>query len=381
MREPDMAASSRRIGLIVNPIAGMGGAVALKGTDGAEVLARARALGAEPKAAARAARTLHKLAGAAPSAEILTIAGIMGEAIAEAAGVAHRLISWKPGSITIARDTSEAAREMQALGVALILFAGGDGTAQDILAAVGDAVPILGIPCGVKMHSAVFAVSPEAAGQLAAVVVREDASRIAWREGEVMDVDEDAVRAGRLSARLYGYARVPFERSLLQGPKAGGLPEDAALEALAAEIAAELQKGVIYILGPGSTTKRILKHLGLEGTLLGVDAVLDRELTGRDLTEDKLAALVRGRPARIIVSVVGGQGHIFGRGNQQIGPSIIREVGRDNIVVLASQAKLLTLAANRLLVDTGDPATDRLLAGFIRVRIGPSRSTLIRVAC
>ncbi|HXQ40248.1 MAG TPA: ATP-NAD kinase family protein [Candidatus Udaeobacter sp.] len=375
-----MAASSRRIGLIVNPIAGMGGSVALKGTDGAEALAHAQALGAEPKAEARTARALRKLAGAASFAELVTVAGVMGEAVAEAAGLPHALVAWKPGSITTAADTREAAREMKALGVALILFAGGDGTARDILAAVGDAVPILGIPCGVKMHSAVFAVSPEAAGQLAALVAREDASRITWREGEVMDVDEDAVRAGRLSARLYGYARIPFERSLVQGPKARGLPEDAALEALAAEIAAELQKGVLYILGPGSTTKRILKHLGLEGTLLGVDAVLDRELAGRDLTEEKLAALLRGRPARIIVSVVGGQGHIFGRGNQQIGPSIIREVGRDNIVVLASQAKLLTIAGNRLLADTGDPATDRLLAGFIRVRIGPSRSTLMRVA-
>ena len=379
MREPDMAASSRRIGLIVNPIAGMGGSVALKGTDGAEALARARALGAEPKAEARAARALRKLAAAAPSAELVTIAGVMGEAAAESAGLAHRLIAWKPGSITTAADTREAAREMNALGVALILFAGGDGTARDILEVVGEAAPILGIPCGVKMHSAVFAVSPEAAGQLAALVARDDEGKIAWREGEVMDVDEDAVRAGRLSARLHGYARIPFERNLLQGPKVGGLPEDAALEALAGEIAEEMEKGVLYVLGPGSTTKRILKHLGLDGTLLGVDAVLDRKLVGRDLTDKALAALLRGRPARIIVSVVGGQGYIFGRGNQQIGPCVIREVGRDNIVVLASQAKLLTLAGNRLMADTGDPAVDRLLAGFIRVRIGPSRSTLMRV--
>jgi len=379
MREPDMAASSRRIGLIVNPIAGMGGSVALKGTDGAQALARARALGAEPKAEARAARALRKLAAAAPSAELVTIAGVMGEAAAESAGLAHRLIAWKRGSITTAADTREAAREMNALGVALILFAGGDGTARDILEAVGEAVPILGIPCGVKMHSAVFAVSPEAAGQLAALIARDDEGKIAWREGEVMDVDEDAVRAGRLSARLHGYARIPFERNLLQGPKVGGLPEDAALEALAGEIAEEMEQGVLYVLGPGSTTKRILKHLGLDGTLLGVDAVLDRKLVGRDLTDKALAALLRGRPARIVVSVVGGQGYIFGRGNQQIGPCVIREIGRDNIVVLASQAKLLTLAGNRLMADTGDPAVDRLLAGFIRVRIGPSRSTLMRV--
>src|SRR5579871_2811975 len=304
MREPDMAASSRKIGLIVNPIAGMGGGVALKGTDGAEALALARARGAEPRAEARTVRALRRLAGSAPSAELVTVAGVMGETAAKAAGLSHDRVAWRPGSTTTAADTSEATREMKALGVGLILFAGGDGTARDILAAVGDAVPILGIPCGVKMHSAVFAVSPEAAGQLAALVAGDDAGRFAWREGEVMDVDEDAVRAGRLSARLHGYARFPFERNLVQGPKAGGLPEDAALEALAAEIAEDMQKGVLYILGPGSTTKRILKHLALEGTLLGVDAVLDRELAGRDLTEEKLAPLLRGRRTQIIVSVV-----------------------------------------------------------------------------
>src|SRR5579863_667182 len=216
MREPDMAASSRRIGLIVNPIAGMGGSVALKGTDGAEALALARALRAEPRAEARTARALRRLAAAAPSAELVTVAGAMGEAAAEAAGLPRDLVTWRPGLNTTAADTREAAREMRALGVGLILFAGGDGTARDILAAVGDALPILGIPCGVKMHSAVFAVSPEAAGQLAALAAGDDAGRFAWREGEVMDVDEDAIRAGRLSVRLHGYARIPFERNLLQ---------------------------------------------------------------------------------------------------------------------------------------------------------------------
>jgi predicted polyphosphate/ATP-dependent NAD kinase len=379
MREPDMAASLRRIGLIVNPIAGMGGSVALKGTDGAVVLARARTLGAEPKAETRAVRAVVRLAAAAPAAGLVTIAGTMGERAAAAAGLAYRLMDRRPGPVTTAADTREAAREMKTMEVALVLFAGGDGTARDIFEAVGKTVPILGIPCGVKMHSAVFAVSPEAAGQLAAVVAGDEGGKVRWREGEIMDVDEDALRAGRLSARFHGYARVPFERNLLQGPKAGGLPEDAALEALAAEIAGEMEEGVLYLLGPGSTTKRILKYLGLDGTLLGVDAILDRKLVGRDLTDREVAALVHTRLAKIIVGVVGGQGHIFGRGNQQIGPAIIRAVGRDNIIVLASQTKLLTLAGNRLLADTGDPAVDRLLAGFMRVRIGPSRSTLMRV--
>ena len=240
-------------------------------------------------------------------------------------------------------------------------------------------MPILGIPSGVKMHSAVFAVSPEAAGQLATLVAQDRDGKIAYREAEVMDVDEEAVRAGRLSARLFGYVRVPFERTLLQGAKAGGMPEDAALDGVTAEIARELEPGDTYLFAPGSTTKRILGHLGLEGTLLGVDAVRDGKIVGKDLSGREVAALTGGGPVKIVVSVVGGQGYIFGRGNQQIGPSVIRSVGRDNITVVASQAKLLALPGNRLLVDTGDPSVDRLLCGFIRVRTGPKRSTLMRV--
>jgi predicted polyphosphate/ATP-dependent NAD kinase len=375
-----MPASTRSIGLIVNPIAGMGGPVALKGTDGTEVLARARALGATPTAGTRAERALAKLAASKPPVELVAPAGLMGELPARRAGLIPALLDHRPGPATTAEDSRIAAREMKRRGVALILFAGGDGTARDILAEVGEDVPMLGIPCGVKMHSAIFAVSPEAAGQLAAAVAA-DGEELAWREAEVMDIDEETVRAGRLSPRLFGYARMPFERALVQGPKSAGLSEDAALEALAAEIAGEMQPGVAYNLGPGSTTKRILKQLGLEGTLLGVDAVRDRKLIGRDIDGRAVEALIAEGPAKILVSVVGGQGYIFGRGNQQLGPAALRKLGRDNIVVLASQAKLLALAENRLLADTGDPVLDRALCGFIRVRIGPSRSTLMRLAC
>ena len=376
-----MPANPRSIGLIVNPIAGMGGPVALKGTDGSEVLARARALGAMPTAPARAERALAKLTAARPPVELLVPAGPMGELPARQAGLKPLLLDHRPGPATTAEDSRIAAREMKRRGVALILFAGGDGTARDILAEVGEAVPMLGIPCGVKMHSAVFAVSPEAAGQLAAAVAAEGEGKLAWREAEVMDIDEEAVRVGRLSPRLFGYARMPFERALVQGPKSAGLSEDAALEALAAEIASEMQPDVAYIIGPGSTTKRILKQLGLEGTLLGVDAVRDRKLIGKDIDARAVEVLVGEGPARILVSVVGGQGYIFGRGNQQLSPAALSRIGRDNIIVLASQAKLLALAENRLLADTGDPALDRALSGFIRVRIGPSRSTLMRLAC
>ncbi len=377
----DRTASPRppSIGLIVNPIAGMGGPVALKGTDGAAVLARARAMGAAPLASPRALRALTKLRASAPAAELVSVAGAMGGDAATAAGFGSALISHVAPAETTAEDTRAAARELLRRNVGLILFAGGDGTARDIQEIVGDRVPLLGIPCGVKMHSAVFAISPEAAGQLAAVFVNEP-QKLAWREGEVMDVDEEALRAGRVSARLFGYARVPVERNLVQGPKMASLGEDAALEALAAQIAGQLERDTIYLFGPGHSTKLVLKHLGLSGTLLGVDAVRNGKLLGRDLTAAQVDDIISGTRARIVVSVIGGQGYIFGRGNQQFTPAAIRGVGRDNIIVMASQAKLLSLGQNRLLVDTGDPALDLALAGFIRVEIGPSRSTMMRIA-
>jgi predicted polyphosphate/ATP-dependent NAD kinase len=368
-----------KIGLIVNPVAGMGGSVGLKGTDGRDILARARALGAEPMAPERASRALHRLATAAAAAELITSPGVMGGDVARQAGLAFTPLAGRPAATTAA-DTRAVAQELRTRGAALILFAGGDGTARDILDAVGDAVPMLGIPSGVKMHSAVFAISPEAAGQLAALVATDRGGKISTREAEIMDIDEEAMRTGRVSARLHGYGRVPFERHMVQSAKAGGIAEDAALDGVCREIAAEMRPGVVYILGPGTTTQRILGHLGLAGTLLGVDAVRDGKMLGLDLAGEQVAELVRGRPAQIIVSVIGGQGYIFGRGNQQIGPGVIRAVGRDNLIVVATQRKLASLEGARLLADTGDRALDEELQGYIRVRTGLGQSAMMRLA-
>lgn len=368
------------IGLIVNPIAGMGGGVALKGTDGADTLAKARAAGAIPQAPDRARRALERLAlRAKPDIKVHTPSGPMGADVARRAGLAVSPLDISPPAATTAADTRDAAAELMRHNVALILFAGGDGTARDILDVVGDRVPVLGLPAGVKMQSAVFAVSPEAAGELVALMARGPAEKISFRAAEVLDIDEAAIRAGRISARLFGYARIPFERSLVQSPKSSEASEESVIDALGREIAEEMAPGRLYILGPGTTTSRVLHHLGLEGTLLGVDAVLDRALVGRDLDSRALERLVARRPASLILGVVGGQGFIFGRGNQQISAPVVRAVGRDHIVLLATQRKITSLGENLLRVDTGDPAVDAMLAGYVRVRIAAGRSTMMRV--
>jgi predicted polyphosphate/ATP-dependent NAD kinase len=362
----------------------MGGSVALKGTDGPAIMARARALGARPSAAARAGRALARLAaGAGPSVRILAAPGPMGAEIARGAGLAVEETGQGLAKATTAADSMAAAEAMRRAKVDLILFAGGDGTARDILSVVGDSLPMLGLPAGVKMRSSLFATSPEAAGELLALMAVGDVGRITFRTAEVLDIDEAGLREGRLSARLYGYARVPDERRLVQSPKSGEESEDATLDSLCREVAEEMRAesaaGIVHLLGPGTTTAQVMRHLGLEGSLLGVDAVQGGCLLGRDLSARDLAALVEGRPLRIILAVIGGQGFIFGRGNQQIDAALIRAAGRDNILLLASQRKLLGLGSNRLFADTGDRAVDAMLAGYIRVRIGPGRATLMRI--
>ena len=339
---PHTATPHRRIGLIVNPVAGLGGRVGLKGTDGAATQARARALGAVPRAEERAARTIARLDGID-----IDVA--------------------RPAS---AAGTQAAARQMMQRGVDLLLFAGGDGTARDVLAAVGPNLPVLGIPAGVKMRSGVFAASPEAAADVAIEFLRDDAeARLC--DAEVVDLDEQALRDDRLEGALYGYLRVPVARERVLGAKRNAAAGDAALGALCDEIAVELRHGTA-ILGPGTTTARILAALGIEGTLLGVDVVRDGALLLHDAGEAELLAVAP--PFGIVVGIVGGQGVLFGRGNQPISAGVIRRAGP--ITVVASLAKIQSLT---LRVDTGDRAVDASLAGYRRVRYAPSMSALLKI--
>lgn len=369
----------KRLGLIINPISGMGGAVGLHGTDGTEVLAEARARGAKGEAVARARRALASLATAAPGASVIVAGGPMGGDAATGLALDVETLPLKVGAETTARDTVAAAEALVTRDVDLILFAGGDGTARDIAAVAGLGVPLLGIPTGVKMQSGVFATSPEAAGRIAGELVA-GGGRVGFRKVEIMDIDEDARRRGRLGARLYGYVRAPHVRHLLQAAKSAPvLSDDAALAAACREVAEGLASDVTWLIGPGTTAKQVLAALGETGTLLGVDAVQAGRVVGRDLSERDSLALVGDGPVGIVVGVTGGQGFLFGRGNQQIGAELIRRAFPGRLVVLASEGKLAALPGPRLFVDTGDPALDRAMTGFVRVHTGPRRTTLMRL--
>lgn len=378
-----VGAPRRRLGLVVNPIAGMGGRVALKGTDGPAAVRAARRLGAQEVAPERARRALERLAAAGPAVHVVAAPGVMGADLARAAGLeVESTGALPPERETCPADTRNAVAEMRERGVDLLLFAGGDGTARDILDTIGADLPLLGVPTGVKMHSGVFAASPVAAGAAAAAYLRSpDPDGLA--DAEIADVDEEAAREDRVATRLYGAVRVPRQPAFVVGPKAAS-GADAGVEALAAEIARSLPPGRLTLLGPGTTTAAILGHLGLRGTLLGVDAVRDGELVGRDLDEAGLLALLDGedeQPAPVlIVGVVGGQGALFGRGNQQLSPAVLRRIGRDRIQVVAAADKLHRLDPPRLRVDTGDEALDAELSGYVRVHVAPGRTIVMKVS-
>ncbi len=372
--------AQRLIGFLVNPVAGMGGSVGLKGSDGPQTLQEARRRGAEPVAGPRAQRALHAMRQEGFDGPLLAAAGAMGADAAMAEGFAAEAMG-KASATTTAEDTIAVTRLMRAAGAELILFAGGDGTARDVHVAIGEEVAMLGIPTGVKMHSGVFATGPEAAGRLAARFASPQGERMELRRAEIMDIDEDALRGGRLSARLHGYGRVPFERRMLQAAKrSSAADDDVAIAAAAREIAQTLVPGTAYVVGPGHTAKQVLVALGLSTGVLGVDLLIDGRLAGADLGEADILRLAGTRPLRIIVGVTGGQGFVFGRGNQPISPAVIARAGSSGLTIIAGAGKLAGLAEPRLLVDTGDPALDAAIAGYRRIVTGAGEETVMRLA-
>ena len=368
----------KRLGLIVNPIAGMGGRVGLKGSDGSETLRRAKELGATETSPARASEALKHIVSIKDRIELFTYPREMGEDEARSAGLEPKVIGAINTNETTSADTRAAATEMANLGVDLLLFAGGDGTARDICEAIDSKVTALGIPSGVKIHSAVYAVSPAAAGTLAAKYLRGEVTSV--QQSEVMDIDEEAFRENRLSARLYGYLRVPVEESYMQGSKEASLvQEDENLKAIAEDLSEAMDQETIYVLGPGSTLGGVAEHLGLDKTLLGVDVIKARKIIAADVNEKQLLELVKGKKAKIIVTIIGGQGFVFGRGNQQISPQVIHAIGKENIVIAATPAKLATLRGRPLLVDTGSAKLDEELSGYVRVVTDYGRRVVYRI--
>lgn len=354
-----------KLGFIVNPIAGMGGKVGLKGTDGLEVLEKARSLGAVPESPKKAKLALECLLPLKDKLQIFTYPGKMGQDEAIEVGFNPIVIGEIADELN-PKNTEEAARKMVEEEVDLILFAGGDGTARNIFNAVGTSVPVIGIPAGVKIHSGVYANYPKAAGDVALHYLQADDRET--KEAEVMDIDEEAFREGVVTARLYGYVNIPLEEELIQTTKSGGLgSEEDALEGITNTIIENMESDIFYIVGSGTSIRPIMEKLNLPNTLLGIDIIKNNQLVASDVNEKQILDIIGDEKAKIIVTVIGGQGYIFGRGNQQISAEVIKKVGKQNILVVATKKKLLSLYGRPLLADTGNKEVNAMLDGYINV--------------
>lgn len=353
----------RRIGFLLNPIAGMGGRVGLKGTDG--VVEQARELGAEPRSPDRARRALDALVATGADVELVTWGDPMGAGVATETDVPVEVLGEPDEEETGAADTREAVRALLDADVDVILFAGGDGTAVDIAEVIDETdadVPVLGIPAGVKIFSSVFAVSPEAAGRVAATFDRTE-------NREVADLDEEAYREGEVRSALRAIVPVPVADDLQASKQLGG----GSVEGVAAGVVAGMDAETTYFLGPGSTVGAVKDALEIDGTPLGVDIVRDGDLVLADAAEADLLEYLNG-PTVIVVSPIGGQGFVFGRGNHQFSPPVIRA---SDIEIVASRSKLDETGVLR--VDTGDPDLDDELRGWTKVRVGRVERRMIQI--
>lgn len=367
----------KRLGFIVNPVAGMGGAVGLKGTDG-DAYFEALKLGAQPVTPGKGERFLSSIRSRS-ELFILSAPGVMGGNMVEKSGIEYRIVGSIDGEEeTSGEDTKRIVKEMMNEKVDLLAFVGGDGTSRDIYDVVGFEKPVIGVPSGVKMFGSVFAVNARAAAEVVDCFVKGNVEIV---EKEVLDIDEEAFRRSKLDVKLYGYLKVPTVKGLVQAGKEPSKPGETQREnkkAIARYVVENMDKDALFLLGPGTTTRTIADELQVDKTLLGVDAVYNGKLVGEDLNEKKITNLLADfGEAKIIVSPIGGQGFIFGRGNQEFSPEVIKSVGKENIIVVAARNKVNKLRCLR--VDTGDLEVDEMLKGYIKVVTSYNEEVIIEV--
>jgi len=363
------------VGLIVNPIAGLGGPAGLKGTDSPDVVEKALKMGIEPASWLKAAEAVRQLSDL--SLHWISARWDMGEkSLLEAGIFPDELVPVpaEPGPTT-REDTIRAARLMLERGVDLLMFAGGDGTARDVMEAIGESVPVVGIPAGVKMFSGVFGFSPRDAGLLAREYLLGRASLV---RADVVDADESSYRAGRVSIAYCGAMLVPRAEGLLQPTKQIVSSSVEAIRGAARYIVEELiDRDDIVVLGPGSTVSEVARALGVSKTPLGVDVLLPSGGILRDVSAPQLRNILKSfpNPVKVILSPLGGSGILIGRGNQQITPALER-CGREGLLVVASPEKIRGLRELRM--DLDEPLRRRF-AGYVRVITGYREEQVMRL--
>ena len=374
-----MTASPLRVGLIVNPVAGVGGAVALKGSDTQATQRQARERGGQARGAASAQAFLESLLQQAPNAPQQMAWYSWGSPMG---AQLLRASTWRvevcgaPHHPTSAADTVMAAAVL-AEDVDLIVFVGGDGTARDIFSAVGSELPVLGIPAGVKMHSGVFAVTPRAGAAVLKHLLTGDLVAPVMRE--VRDFDTSAPVDDGFAVRHYGDLLVPEVGGYLQQTKVGGKEsEPLAVEEICAEVLERLDLTRPLVIAPGSTCARIKQALQMPVTLRGVDVRYADGSVAADVSAVDVEGLV---DAQLVVSFTRQQGFLFGRGNQQLSAAFLKTLRwPQDVLVVGTRTKLATCEGRPLLVDTQDAQLDARLSGLVSIITGYQDAVLHRVA-
>jgi predicted polyphosphate/ATP-dependent NAD kinase len=370
-----------KLGLLVNPYAGIGGALALKGSDGVEIREKALALGAEKKALDKTRLTLEHILPIKDQVQLYVASGEMGETLAKDMGFDYLVVYQPENTQTESQDSEATAKALLAHQVDLILFAGGDGTARNVCHVVGNSVPVLGVPAGCKIHSAVYAITPAAAGRVLKQVIKGEIVSVS--DAEVMDIDEALFRKGKVNARQFGEMQVPTELRYIQAVKMGGKESD---EMVLADIAAHIIEIIednpehLFVMGSGSTVEFVMQELGIKNTLLGVDVIKNRQLLASDVTASELLTLTTNQSCKLVLTLIGGQGHIIGRGNQQLSADFLKRLDKDNILLVATKTKLSNLSGRPLIVDSGDTYVDLQLSGLISIITGYHDQVLYPIA-
>ncbi len=360
-----------RLGLCINPFAGIGGALALKGSDGKETRKKALGLGAEQLAMKKANGALSECLDIKENIVVYTGAKDMGENTCEALGFNFKVVHTPKFSQTEKEDTLALVKQLLLHDVDLILFSGGDGTARNVCEVAQDICPVLGVPAGCKIHSGVYAITPQAAGKVLSQVVKGEL--VSLNRAEVRDIDENLFRQGQVKSKHFGEMLVPHELAYIQAVKMGGKESDELLLDDISDYIIEIMEDepdTYFVMGSGSTVNAIMERAGLANTLLGVDVVKNGELIASDLTAADLLKMTDGHKTKLVITAIGGQGHVFGRGNQQLSPQLIKQVGKQNLLIVATKAKLAALENRGLISDTGDTKLDSQLAGPISVISG-----------
>ncbi|MCE5207060.1 MAG: ATP-NAD kinase family protein [Chloroflexi bacterium] len=365
----------RKIGFMVNPVAGMGGAVGLKGTDG-EMYLKALELGASPVSPGQAIELLRNIRHK-EEIYFLSAPGMMGETWLNQLALQYEVVGKIDGKMTTSQDTIRIGREILEKGAEMIIFVGGDGTARDIYQVVGVDIPVIAVPAGVKIFSGIFAISARAAASL----VDEFVEGSGFTTEEILDIDEAAYRNSQLQSQLFGYMMTPQAQAYIQHSKSPSDSSGSELEdqlASAEWVVEQIKPDTLYLLGPGTTIKAVTEILELPKTLLGIDALYNGRIIQADLNENDILALFDKYPKRfLVVTPIGGNGFIFGRGNKQFTAQVIKQVGIKNVIVVSTPEKVSHLI--QLRVDTHDEELDKSLSGYRQIIIGYRESRMMKV--